>query len=101
MIDVYFIALVTMDLSTLFSSEQLQRQINGWIKGYVPHKKEFFFYQIPCKFHICYLDSLFMSANIFCTAYVGLKDKVKINGATRENTVVCQYLSYNRKTPRN
>ena len=57
-----------------------------WLdKGFYPTQARvlFLFEQLPCKFHICYLDNLFMSTNIYCTAYVDLKDKVKMNGVTR------------------
>ena len=42
----------------------------------------FLFEQLSCKFHICYLENLFMSTNICCTAYVDLKAKVEIHGVT-------------------
>ena len=58
-----------------------------WVdKGFCPTKVRvlFLFDKIPCKFHICYLENLFMSTNIGRTAYVELEARVKMNGVTRE-----------------
>ena len=56
-----------------------------WIdKGFCPTQARvlFLFEQLTCKLHTCYLDNLFMSTNICCTAYVELPSRVK-NGVTR------------------
>ena len=54
-------------------------------KGLCPTQASFifFFENIPCKFHIFYLDNLFISNHICCTPYVEFKAKVKIHGLTR------------------
>ena len=53
-------------------------------KGFCPTQARvlFLFDQLPCKFHICYLENLFMLTNICRTVYVDLKAKVKIHGVT-------------------
>ena len=77
---------------------------NKWVdKEFCPTQAIviFLFEQLPCKFHICYLDNLFMSTNIFRTTYVDLKYKVKINGVTRSKDRGLPIFSYNRMIPRN
>ena len=53
-------------------------------KGFCPTQARvlFFFDQLHCKFHIYYIDNLFMSNNICHTLYVDLKAKVKMHGVT-------------------
>ena len=55
-------------------------------KGFYPTQARviFLFEQPPCRFHIFYLENLFISIDICLTAYVELKAKVKIHGVKRE-----------------